>query len=108
MTAVMVIACYRPKPGKEDALLALMKTHLPVLREQGLATEAPSLAGRAKDGTIVEVFCWQSNDAIESAHQNPAIMKMWEAYGEVCDYVAIGDVEGASDLFTSLDPIELS
>ena len=108
MSEVMVIACYRPKRGKDDELLALVKTHLPILREQGLVGDGPSLAGRAKDGTIVEVFCWKSEAAIASAHENAAVAKMWEAYGKLCDFTAISKVEGASDLFTPLEPLTLS
>ncbi|MEO1252243.1 MAG: hypothetical protein AAFW81_07855 [Pseudomonadota bacterium] len=103
--SVMVIACYRPKSGKEEALLKLMKTHLPTLRAEGLVGDGPSLAGRAKDGTIVEVFTWKSQGAIDAAHENKAIAAMWAAYAEICDYVAIKDVAGAGDLFTPLEPL---
>lgn len=106
--SVMVIACYRPKPGKDKELLALVKTHLPVLRAEGLVGEGPSLCGRAKDGAIVEVFCWKSQGAIDAAHENAQVKQMWDKFGEACDYTVIGDVEGAKDLFTPLTPIELS
>ena len=105
---VMVIACYKPKPGKEDVLLDLMKTHLPILRAEGLVEDRPSLCGRARDGTIVEVFEWVSQAAIDSAHENPKVLAMWGDYAEACDYIAIGDVAGAKDLFTPLEPIDLS
>lgn len=105
--SVMVFACYRPKPGKEAALLALMKTHLPVLREEGLVGDGPSLCGRAADGTIVEVFCWKSQDAINAAHTNPAVGAMWAKYAEVCDYVPIADIPEAKDLFAGFAPVDL-
>ena len=105
MSEVMVIACYRPKRGKEKELLELMKTHLPTLRGEGLVGDGPSLAGRAKDGVIVEVFCWKSEDAIAAAHENPIVAKMWEKFGAVCDYTVIRDVEGAGDMFTPLEPL---
>ena len=108
MSKVMVIACYRAKPGKDDELLAQMKAHLPILRAEGLVDDSPSLCGRAKDGTIVEVFCWKSKSAIARAHENAAVEKMWQAFGEVCEYTSIGKVDGAHDLFTPLEPIDLS
>jgi hypothetical protein len=104
----MVIACYRPKPGKDAELFKLMKTHLPTLRKEGLVGDGPSLAGRARDGTIVEIFCWKSQGAIDAAHKNAAVGSMWQAFGAVCDYVAISGVDGASDLFTPLTPIDLT
>ena len=55
----MVIVAYRPKPGKEEELLALTRGHVPELRRLGLATDRTTLAMRSKDGIIVEVFEWQ-------------------------------------------------
>ena len=66
----IVIACYRPKPGKLDALRALMADHLPILRSQDLVTDRESIIMEAEDGTIVEVFEWKSQEAIEAAHSN--------------------------------------
>lgn len=106
--SVMVIACYRPKPGKDAALAALMKTHLPTLRAEGLVGDGPSLCGRAKDGTIVEIFCWASPDAVDAAHANPTVQAMWGEYAQICDFVAIGDVAGAGELFTELTPLDLN
>ena len=48
------IACYRPKPGKEDELEALTRQHVP----------------------IVEVFEWASDKAIEAAHTNPEVLTL--------------------------------
>lgn len=104
----MVIACFRPKRGKEEALVELVKTHLPILRAEGLVGDDPALAGRAKDGVIVEVFCWLSEDAIATAHENEAVAALWGKFGAVCDYTTIRDVEGAGDLFTPLEPLDLS
>ncbi len=106
--SVMVIACYRPKPGKDAALLELMKSHLPVLRGEGLAGDGPSLCGRAKDGTYVEVFCWKSQEAIDAAHENPNVLAMWEKYGEVCDFATIGDLPEAKQMFSPFAPVDLS
>ena len=105
--SIMVIACYRPKPGKDDDLLALMKTHLPVLRAEGLVGDGPSLCGRAPDGVIVEVFQWKSRDALDAAHNNPQVLALWGQFAQVCDYTVIADVAGAKDMFTPLTPIEL-
>ncbi|MFI5158631.1 MAG: hypothetical protein ACHQF4_07175, partial [Sphingobacteriales bacterium] len=56
----IVIACYKPKPGKGEALKALMKTHLPRLKKEGLVTDRESIMMEATDGTIIEVFEWLS------------------------------------------------
>ena len=102
---VVVIACYRPKPGKEQALLAETRAHWPTLRGEGLVTERVPIIGQAADGTVVEVFEWASQEAIEAAHTNPAVGAMWERYEQVCDYVPIADVAEAADLFSSFTPV---
>ena len=52
----IAVACYKPRPGCEEALLGLVRNHLPPLRAQGLVTDRTSIVMRAANGTIVEVF----------------------------------------------------
>jgi hypothetical protein len=81
---------------------------VPILRREGLATDRPAYAMRATDGTIIEVFEWKSKAAIESAHTNPVVLKMWERYAEACEYVPLISVKECSDLFAGFDPIDLT
>ena len=103
----IVIACYQPKPGKAAALRALAKEHVSILRSAGLVTERIPIVMEAADGTIVEVFEWQSPEAIQSAHTHPVVQRLWERYAAVCDYVPIGAVPEASKLFSEFTPLEL-
>ena len=102
----IAIACYRPKPGKQQALEALVRTHVPRLRAEGLTTDRAAVIMRANDGTIVEVFEWESEDAIERAHSNPAVLEIWNEYEALCDYVPIAQVAGAADLFSDFAPLD--
>ena len=99
----IVIVAMRPKPGQADALAALVAAHLPLLRAEGLATERPSTVMQATDGTVVEVFEWVSRAAIEAAHENAAVQKMWEAFYAVCDFVPLDTLTEASDLFSEFE-----
>lgn len=103
----IVIACYRPKPGQQEALRSLVATHVATLRSIGLVTDRPSIAMEARDGTLVEVFEWTSPEAIQAAHTHPTVLAMWEEYGRVCEYVPIAQVEEASSLFSEFTPIEV-
>jgi hypothetical protein len=105
---VMVIVAYRPKPGKQPLLLELTKEHLRILRGQDLATERPSYAMQASDGTVIEVFEWKSKEAIAAAHANPMVQKMWERYAEACEYVPLASVKECSELFAGFAPIDLT
>jgi hypothetical protein len=100
-----VIVAYKPKPGKENALKELMKTHLPRLKAQGLVRDKESYIMEAADGTIVEVFEWLSEEAVRQAHTNPEVQKMWGEYAEVCDYIPIGDLAEATNLFSGFKPL---
>ncbi len=102
----MVIVAYRPKPGQEAALLALVKDHVPFLRRHGLATDRPALAMRAADGTIVEVFEWRDG-AIATAHGHPAVQALWGEYAAACDYVPLNSLAEAGALFAQFEPIAL-
>jgi quinol monooxygenase YgiN len=104
MDGIIAIAAYRPKPGKSEALRQLMREHLPTLHRLGLVTDRASIMMESKDGTIVEVFEWRSKSAIEQAHTNPAVLEMWGKYAEACDYIPVGQVPEAADLFSSFTP----
>ena len=82
-----------------------METHLPTLRDEGLATERDSVIMQAGDGTIIEVFEWVSEEAMAGAHANTAVQKMWQAYAEVCDYVPLATLRESGDLFAAFTPL---
>ena len=82
-----------------------MKTHLPILLQQGLVREKESFIMEAADGTIIEVFEWLSEDAIAKAHSNPAVLEMWGKYAEVCDYIPAGNVAEIDILFSGFKPL---
>ena len=101
-----VIVAYRPKPGKEDALLEAVRKHLSVLRAEQLASERPATVMRAADGTILEVFEWHSADAIRQAHANPAVHALWAEFGAACDYVPLAGLHEAQQLFAEFETVE--
>jgi len=101
-----VIVGYRPKPGKQAALDALMCTHFARLYEQGLVTRRRPILMRARDGTVLEVLEWKSQRAIDEAHEDPAVLAMWREYAQVCDYVPVGSVAEAAELFSDFASFE--
>ena len=100
-----VIACYRPKPGQEAVLLDLVRSHVPVLRRLGLATDRAPYSMRAADGTLVEVFEWTSAKAIAAAHEHPEVHAMWAAFGAACTYVKVSELTEALQLFAEFTPL---
>ena len=106
MAGVCVIVAYRPKPGKEGELLALVRGRVPTLRQEGLVTERAPVIMRAKDGTIVEVSEWKSPEAIEAAHQNPNVLAMWNRFFAVCDCVPLNCLAEAEEMFAGFAPVD--
>ena len=104
MEGRIVIVGYKPKEGKVEALRQLMREHLPVLKSQNLVTDRASIMMEAKDGTIIEVFEWKSQSAIDQAHTNPEVLKMWGKYAEACDYIPVGSIEETMSLFSNFKP----
>lgn len=100
---VMVVAAYRPKPGKANELLELVRSHVGVLRAEGLVGAEPVLCGRAADGALVEVFVWKSKAAIESAHANPTVGALWAKFAAVADFVMFKDLAEAAELFAEFE-----
>jgi CDGSH-type Zn-finger protein len=100
---VMVVAAYRPKPGRDRELLDLVRSHAPLLRAEGLVGPEPALCGRAADGTLVEVFVWTSKEAIAQAHENAAVGALWERFAAVSDWVKFKDLAEAADLFAEFE-----
>lgn len=102
----IVIVGYRPKPGKEEDLLQLTREHLPLLREEGLATEREAIVCRASDGTIMEVFEWEVGGA-QQAHPNERVRALWDRYWAACDIVPLKDMPEAAQTFAGFAPVEL-
>lgn len=102
-----VIAAFKPKPGQAAALRAVVEKHWRVLQVEGLVTDRPRYAMQAADGTILEVFEWRSAQAIEAAHENPAVHALWAEFEAACDYVPLHTLAEAQQLFAEFDALPM-
>jgi hypothetical protein len=101
----IVIACFRPLPGKQAELRALTEMHVQRLRDLGLATDRSGIAVEADNGDVVEMFEWVSDEAIASAHEHREVRAMWAEYEQCCTYIPVRDVPGADTLFPDYTPL---
>ena len=99
------VACYKPKPGCESALLELVRGHLPPLRAEDLVTDRASIVMRAADGTIIEIFEWVSQEAIAGTHSNPAVLNLWKRFEAVCTYETPANIAEFQNMFAHFEPI---
>jgi hypothetical protein len=101
----MVIACYKPRPGCDEALLELVRGHLPALRAEGLVTDRVPIVMRTAEGTIVEVFEWISKEAIAGAHSNPVVLDLWKRFEAVCWYETPSNIAEFHNMFSHFEPL---
>lgn len=100
---LLAFASYKPKPGQEEALMELVNRHLPTLRELGLATDNQNYIAKSADGRIIEVFEWISANAVNAAHQHPAISDIWEKMTLVADFLPMNSLPEGSKPFVSFE-----
>ena len=105
MKGVVVIVAYRPKPGKEEELLALVRGRVPTLRKERLVTGRAPTIMRSRDGTVVEVSEWKSQEAIDAAHKNPNVLAMWNKFFAICECVPLKTLPEAADMFAGFEPL---
>ena len=105
MSGVVVIVAYRPKPGKENELVDLVRGRVPTLRKEGLVTDRAPTIMRASDGTIIEVSEWKSREAIDAAHKNPNVLAMWNQFFALCDCVPLKSLAEAEEMFAGFEPV---
>lgn len=103
---LIVICAFRPKPGKEQDLLNVIKEHVPILRKLGLATDRANHIMKAQDGTIVEVFEWKSQQAIDEAHSHPAVLDMWKKFEACCEYIPFTGLDESKNPFSHFTPVD--
>ena len=105
MSGVVVIVAYRPKPGKENELVDLVRSRVPTLRKEGLVSDRVPTIMRSRDGTIIEVSEWKSREAIDAAHKNPNVLAMWNQFFALCDCVPLKSLAEAEEMFAGFEPV---
>ena len=105
MSGIVVIVAYRPKPGKENELVDLVRSRVPTLRKEGLVSDRLPTIMRARDGTIIEVSEWKSREAIDAAHKNPNVLAMWNQFFALCDCVPLKSLAEAEEMFAGFEPV---
>lgn len=103
----LVIAVYRPRPGHEQELLGVMRDHVPALQRLGLATEREPIVFRAKDGSLLELFEWKSDEAVKTAHGHPVVRELWGRFDRACEFVTLSDLAEARERFPHFEPVAL-
>ena len=95
---VKMLVTYRPKAGKAEELLELVRKHWPTLHGLGLSTDEPAIVYRATNKRsgkvfIVEIFSWKDGEASTRAHTTPEVMALWDPMGPIMDGMELAAIE---------------
>jgi hypothetical protein len=106
MPSEVVIAVYRPHPGKSAQLEAILRRHVSTLRSLGLATARPVTLLKSADGSYLELFEWASSEAAQAAHDAPAVAALWEEMGTIADFPPLADLSETKRRFAHFSPVD--
>jgi hypothetical protein len=86
MAALLTMVTYRARPGSEEELSGLLRTHVARLRELGLASSRPSFVARVEgaEATFVESFWWQHEGAPHLAGDHGEVQELWMRAEDLC------------------------
>lgn len=99
MNGPIVIALYKPKDGKDAATRKLARGHQAMLKDLDLVGPMPATLIAADDGTILEVFQWKDQAAVEASHKSDVVQAYWQAMADVCDFGVLSDLAEAQKTF---------
>ena len=100
----MAVVCYRAQRGAEEALHALCASHYAKLYVLGFVTRRLPVFLAARDGCVVQVLEWKSQDAIEAAGKHAAVLDLRRAYQAVSELVPLSALSEAAEALALFEP----
>jgi hypothetical protein len=85
--SVLTLVTYTAKPGCEEQLEGLLRTHIARLSELGLIAETkPHFAARkaGSTDTFFESFWWRDEGSKPMAEDNSEIQELWMRVEDLC------------------------
>lgn len=101
------IVLYRPRKGKDEEVVNMIRDHFPFLRKLGFLTERKVMAMRTKDGLIIVVFEWVSFESIGMAEAHEGVQEIWMQASKISDFDKPGTVKEFSEVFPDFEPIDV-
>ncbi len=93
---VLTVITYTAKPGCEEELEGLLRTHVARLAELGLVAEVKPHFAAKKVGTqniFVESFWWRDAGARHIAQDNSEVQELWMRVEDLCISNGVQPVE---------------
>jgi hypothetical protein len=83
---VLALVQYQARPGCEEQLAGVLRTHWARLRELELVADRPHFAAARPDqpGAFVESFWWAHAGAAQQARDNGEVQELWMRVEDLC------------------------
>jgi hypothetical protein len=83
---VLTLVTYQARPGSEEELAGVLRTHVARLRELGLVADRPHFAAArtGERGAFVETFWWAHEGAPALAHDHTEVQEIWMRVEDLC------------------------
>jgi hypothetical protein len=99
MATELVLAAYRPRPGRDEELVRLLHDDVATLRRRGDATARPAPLIRTERGELLVVLVWASEHAVGDAHEDPEVVELWRRKDQLAEYIGPRELAGAEAPF---------
>ena len=93
----IAVVCYRAKSGMHEALHALCAAHYARLYVLGFVTRRLPVFMTARDGSVVQVLEWKSQQAIDAAANHRSVLELRQQYAAVSELVPLTALPEAAE-----------
>lgn len=105
LPAMAKIVAQKPYQGKEDATIEKLKEHDRELRKMGYTTDRPVIWMRGKEGHIIEIAEWRSEQKVEAAQSDPSVTGLWAQFDNLTDNTRLTDLADAKERYMLCEAI---
>ncbi|MBV9086675.1 MAG: hypothetical protein JOY79_04265 [Acidobacteriaceae bacterium] len=79
---ILAMAILKARDGKEQELVQLLRDFYSMLQTMNYSRD---ILYRAADGRFVNLRYWASEEARDTAHEDPNVHRFWRRLADICD-----------------------
>jgi hypothetical protein len=102
----VVIIVLKPKKGRTEELLAMLKRSIVVLQKLGVATNREQILSVSEEGTILQIFEWAGVNGQESAAEHEEIRDLWMEAERLSEFMKPNTLKEFNEVFPSFTVIQ--
>ncbi len=95
----------KPRKDRTKELIDALLISVPTMRKLGLVTEREHIIAQAKDGSIIHIFEWTSEESPDQAAAHPIVQEMWMKVSKISDFqkpLLLAELQEAISMFDTV------